>query len=77
MHFGRGEWGQLLEASRNCDETAANSQDVDDVEMGSDVEKRALRAKLLVQIGELSSARQALEGAALAPGTPGNSGCLE
>ena len=38
--------------------------------MGSDdVEKRALRAELLVQVGELSSARQALEGAALAPGT--------
>ena len=34
-----------------------------------DIALRATRAELLVQLGELSSARQALEGAALAPGT--------
>ena len=33
-----------------------------------DLELRAIRAERLVQVGELSSARQALEGAALAPG---------
>ena len=33
-----------------------------------DLESRAARAEALVQMGELSSARQALEGAALAPG---------
>ena len=68
--FGRGEWGQLLEASRNCDEKAAKSRRRGRRRTGSDdVEKRALRAEFLVQVGELSSARQALEGAALAPGT--------
>ena len=34
----------------------------------NDVENRVLRAELLVQVGELSAARQALEGAAVAPG---------
>ena len=34
----------------------------------SDEAKRAARAMSLVQVGELSAARQALEGAALAPG---------
>ena len=68
--FGRGEWGQLLEASRNCDEKAAKSRRRGRRRTGSDdVEKRALRAELLVQVGELSSARQVLEGAALALGT--------
>ena len=32
------------------------------------MELRAIRVERLVQVGELSSARQALEGAALAPG---------
>ena len=64
--FGRGEWGQLLEASRNCDEKAAKSRRRGRRRTGSnDVEKRMLRAELLVQVGELSAARQALEGAAL------------
>ena len=67
--FGRGDWGQLLEASQKCDEKAAQSR-----RRGrrrtvvNDVENRVLRAELLVQVGELSAARQALEGAALAPG---------
>ena len=34
----------------------------------NDLEVRAARAEMLVQMGELSSARQALEGASLAPG---------
>ena len=34
-----------------------------------DVESRAGRAEALVHMGEFSAARQALEGAALAPGT--------
>ena len=38
---------------------------------GDDVARRAKRAELLVGMGELSSARQALEGADLAPGTNG------
>ena len=36
---------------------------------GDDVERRVRRAENLVHVGEFSSARQALEGAALAPGT--------
>ena len=35
---------------------------------GNDIEFRAARAEALVQVGELSSAREALEGAELAPG---------
>ena len=34
-----------------------------------DVQRRAERAHALVQLGELSVGRQALEGASLAPGT--------
>ena len=33
-----------------------------------DIDRRAARAKILLQFGELSSARQALEGATLGPG---------
>ena len=67
--FGRGDWGQLLDASRKCDEKAAQSRRRGRRRtVSDDVEKRTLRAELLVQVGELSAARQALEGAALAPG---------
>ena len=40
-----------------------------DGDLVGDIALRATRAELLVQLGELSSAREALEGAALAPGT--------
>ena len=61
----------LLEAGSRCAEEASTAcrrrrREVD-VE-----EKRAAKALALVQVGELSSARQALEGADLAPGSDPN-----
>ena len=64
-----GHWIRLIEASEQCDDKAAVSRRrfrrrVHD----DDLEKRVARAELLCHLGELSSARQALEGATLAPG---------
>ena len=67
--FAAGKWMQLLHASRKCDEEASvamhrkRRRDTQSIEM----ERRAARALSLVQMGELSSGRQALEGASLAP----------
>ena len=67
--FARGEWMSLLEGSRKCAEEAATAHRRRRRKaQGNDVEKRAARALNFVQLGELSSARQALEGADLAPG---------
>ena len=63
--FAHGQWAELLAASATCDEQAATGRRVN----GDDLERRAKRAELLVGMDELSSARQALEGAELAPGT--------
>ena len=69
--FAAGKWMQLLHASRKCDEEASvamhrkRRRDTQSNEM----ERRAARALSLVQMGELSSGRQALEGASLAPGS--------
>ena len=66
--FSRGEWLDLIEAGAKCAEEATTvsrqrrSREVD-VE-----EKRAAKVLAFVQVGELSSARQALEGAEPAPG---------
>ena len=66
--FGRGEW-MSLEGSRKCAEEAATAHRRRRRRAReNDVEKRAARALNFVQLGELSSARQALEGADLAPG---------
>ena len=65
--FSRGEWGRLIEASRACDEKAARSRRRAGRRRQDELELRAARAERLVQVGELSSARQALDGAALAP----------
>ena len=54
----RRDWGWLLEASRICDEQAAQSRR-GRKRRQDDVELRAIRAERLVQVGELSSARQA------------------
>ena len=67
--FGRGEWASLIEASRRCDEEAAVSRRRRRRRGYDELERRAARAEMLVGLGELSSARQALEGADLAPGT--------
>ena len=66
--LARGQWEQLIRASEDCDERAAVSRRRRTRRAGSDIEVRAARAEALVQAGELSSARQALEGAELAPG---------
>ena len=63
--FARGEWVQLIHASVQCDEQAAVIRRRKG-RRGDDLERRALN---FVQVGELSSARQALEGAEVAPGT--------
>ena len=63
--FSRGEWLQLLAASRACDEKAATARNRRRRRPPDDLERRAKRALQLVQMGELSSARQALEGAEL------------
>ena len=64
----QGDWGWLLESSRICDEQAAQSRRRVRRRRQDDWELGAIRAERLVQVGELSSARQTLEGAALAPG---------
>ena len=66
--FARGEWVQLIHASVQCDEQAAVIRRRKG-RRGDDLERRAIRALHFVQVGELSSARQALEGAEVAPGT--------
>ena len=71
LEAGIGQWLQLLEESSNCAEKVHQNhirrrrrRDDDDGEA-----KRAARVLSLVRVGELSAARQALEGAAFAPGT--------
>ena len=66
--FVRGEWIPLLRASATCDEQATRARHRKCHRDGDDVERRITRAERLVELGELSSARQALEGAAVAPG---------
>ena len=71
--FARGRWASLLEASRTSAEAATTAQHRRRRRHGAqtnDVEERAAKALVMVQMGELSSAHQVLEGAALAPGTP-------
>ena len=66
--FSRGEFNVLLMSSEDCDKKAAVSRRRRHRTGGLDLERRALRAETLIQMGELSSARQALEGADLAKG---------
>ena len=65
--FVRGEWNQLIRASMQCDEIAVVSRRRKG-RRGNDQEHRATRALNFVQVGELSSARQALERVEIAPG---------
>ena len=71
--FARGEWVQLLRVSSQCDEKAAVSRRRQGRRRGHEVERRVARAETLIHLGELSSARQALEGSELVPGNHGNS----
>ena len=66
--FCRGKWHTLLEASADCDSRAAQSRNRRSRRQVDEIEQRSLRAEALIQVGELSHARQVLEGAALAPG---------
>ena len=51
-----------------CDEKAASARHRKTRRGRDEIERRVTRAERLVEFGELSSARQALEGAAVAPG---------
>ena len=63
----RGQWTQLLIASRDCPDRA-QSQHRRRRTQTDTIERRAERAEALVHLGELSSGRHALEGAPLARG---------
>ena len=65
--FTQGQWSLLINASQSCDAKSAVSRRRSR-RRGNDLDQRATRAEMLVQVGELSAARQALEGAELAPG---------
>ena len=72
VDFAQGEWLSLLEASRRW-----RPPDVDDEGEDRTILRRAGRAHTFVQLGEPSSASQALEGADLAPDlAPGNNNTL-
>ena len=68
--FCAGQWTQLLSASASCDSDAmvAKHRKRRRQTPEDDVKRRAARALSLVQMGELSAGRQALEGADIAPG---------
>ena len=62
--FARGRWASLLEASRSSVEAASTAQHRRRRRHGAqpnDVEKRSAKALMMVQMCELSSARQAPE----------------
>ena len=67
--FVRGDWRSLISASRTCNAQAASVRQRRSRRSQDCMERRAARAEALVRMGELSSARQALEGADLGPGT--------
>ena len=68
--FSQGEWLGLIKEGRVLSEQSASaSRRQRRRQQLNDVERRAIRAQHLVLLGELSSARQALEGADLAPPT--------
>ena len=69
--FSAGRWDVLISASEACDIGAIvdRARRRRHRRLGDDVKRGAARALTLVQLGELSSGRQALEGADVAPGT--------
>ena len=66
--FAAGQWDELLHVSHKCDEDAVTARTRRSRRAPKDEVRRAARALQFVQWGELSSGRQALEGAALVPG---------
>ena len=70
LKFSAGQWADLFRASQQCTEQAATISRRARRRGGQQgFEKRVARAMQLVQLGELSGGRQALEGADLAPGS--------
>ena len=69
--FAEGQWSSLLRQSRQYAEEASAAQHRKRRRQNPqhDMDRRAARAESLVQLGELSAGRQALEGASVAPGT--------
>ena len=68
--FARGHWLGLIRAGMDHAEASATASRRRPPRSTVDhIDRWATRAKTLVQLGELSSARQALEGATLAPGS--------
>ena len=69
--FSEGTWSELLRVSTQSAEDASKAQSRKRRHriVEQEFDRRAARALSLVQMGELSSGRQALEGASLAPGT--------
>ena len=66
--FSRGECGSLLASAQESTSRGAQAFSRRRRVIRDDVESRAAQAEALVQMGELSSPHQALEGAAVAPG---------
>ena len=66
--FSSGHWIELLLASQALSENARRVQQRRSRTASDSVERGAERAFCLAQLGELSSARQALEGEPIAPG---------
>ena len=64
-----GQWATLLRESVEGAEMAATARSRRSRRSADDIAHRAERAQALVSIGEISSGRQALKGAALVPGT--------
>ena len=64
--FARGKWIPLLQESAVCDEKAASARHRKTRRGRDEIERRVTKAERLVELGELSSARQALERAAVA-----------
>ena len=66
--FSQGKWTELIRASEQGAEDASTARCRRSRRRSVDAEGRAARAQMLVQLGELSGGRQALEAAEVAPG---------
>ena len=66
--FVRGEWQALIEAGQDCASKAATAKSLRRRTERA-LTHRITLAEVLVHLGELSAARQALEGAEVAPGS--------
>ena len=75
--FSRGHWIDLLLASQTSSEDARRVQQRCSRTASDSVERRTERAFCLAQLGEPSSARQVLEGDAVAPGNDRNLRALQ